>query len=142
MRLFQPHILDYIQGYAKNKIVLHLTSFEGIKPLDVGVALSNKIVDYTKSSKLPLIADLTIEGIFNESTHVDEHYGKCLFISNIGILMEPELKLDLVKILEKHSKNHPLFVQWDGEIEGSCLYFLTREKGIKININELSHIAI
>ncbi len=142
MNLFQPHIFDYVLGYSKNKIVLHWDSFEDIVPLNVGVVLSNKICKHTKSSKLPLVADLAIEDIFNEHTFEAQHYGKCLFISNIGILLEPELKLDFVKILEKYSKNHPLFVQWDGEIDEGCLFFKTRENGIKININELSHITI
>jgi hypothetical protein len=136
------HILEYIQGYAKNKIILHRDSFVGVNQVNVGIMLSNKIYVNKNNNRLPLIANSAIEEIFNDNISINPNYGKCLFVSNIGILLETELKLDLVKILEKYSSNHPLFIQWDGEIEDGYLYFLSREKGIKININELSHITI
>jgi hypothetical protein len=142
MSLTNQHILEYIQGYAKNKIILHRDSFEGVNQVNVGIMLSNKLFAHKNINRLPLIANSAIEEIFSDNISVDPNYGKCLFVSNIGILLEPELKLDFVKILEKNSSNCSLFIQWVGEIEDGCLFFLTREKGIKININELSHITI
>ena len=63
-------------------------------------------------------------------------------LSNIGILIEPELKQDLTRLMEKHSNGNVLFIKWDGEIDQDNLYFLSKEKGIKINIKNLSQILI
>jgi hypothetical protein len=57
-------------------------------------------------------------------------------------LFEPELKVDFNNLLEKYSNTNALFVKWEGVIDNENLYFLSKEKGIKININKLSHIAI
>lgn len=83
-----------------------------------------------------------LDKILNDSLINHSNYGRMIAISNIGILLEPNLKQDLRVILEKYSNNNTLFVKWDGEIEGDYLYFLSKEKGIKISIHELSHIAI
>jgi hypothetical protein len=65
-----------------------------------------------------------------------------LAISNIGILLEPELKQDFNRFLEKHSNSNILFVKWDGEFDQENLYFLSKENGFKIDIKNLSHIAL
>ena len=52
------------------------------------------------------------------------------------------MKIDLVQILDKYSSLHTLFVKWEGEIEDGILYFLTKEKGQRIDIKNLSHVVI
>jgi hypothetical protein len=142
MNLFTPNIIEYIQSSAKNKIIFHSEHFGDINYIDIGFEFSKKIHLHRNSDKIALFANSIIEDILNERTFFNSNFGKCLFIENLGILLEPELKLNLTMLLDKHSKNTPLFIKWDGEIEEGCLFFLTREKGIKININELSHITI
>jgi hypothetical protein len=69
-------------------------------------------------------------------------FGRYLSIENIGVLFEPELKLDFASLLDSYSQNNVLFVKWEGEIDAENIYFLTKEKGIKKNIKNLSHIVI
>jgi hypothetical protein len=85
---------------------------------------------------------LELENMLNTATIDHEIYGRLLTISNLGILFEPELKVDFNNLLEKYSNTNTLFVKWEGAIDNENLYFLSKEKGIKININKLSHIAI
>lgn len=135
-------IKEYISSFSKNKIILHSELFPDVNTIDIGVLLSNKIFGHKSDTRLPMIANSDLEEILNSNIFHDENYGKCLFIKNIGILLEPELKLNFVKILEKYSNNNTLFVKWDGELENGQLYFLTKENGMQINIKELSHIII
>jgi hypothetical protein len=69
-------------------------------------------------------------------------FGKYLSIENLGVLFEPELKIDFNRLLDSYSQNNALFVKWDGEIDAESIYFLTKENGIKINIKNVSHIAL
>jgi hypothetical protein len=113
-----------------------------LSTIDIGDLLSNKLYGQNNEARLPLIANSALEEMLNANISDNPTYGRCLSIKNIGILLEPDLKMNLIKIFEKYSNNNSLFVQWDGDIDEQNLYFLTKEKGIKININELSHIAI
>lgn len=85
----------------------------------------------------------SLENIFRTSIQTsDDRFGEYVAISNPGILFETELKIDFGQILSNWSANNTLFVKWEGDIDSGWLYFLTREKGIKTNIRNLSYITI
>ena len=135
-------ISEYINGFSKNKIIFHRELLSDVSTIDIGNLLSNKLFGQNNEARLPLIANSALEEMLNANISDNPTYGRCLSIKNIGILLEPDLKMNLIKIFEKYSNNNSLFVQWDGDIDEKNLYFLTKEKGIKITINEISHIAI
>jgi len=83
-----------------------------------------------------------LDRILNAAISNHDLFGKYLSIENLGILFEPELKIDFNRLLDSYSQNNALFVKWDGEIDSENIYFLTKENGIKINIKNVSHIAI
>ena len=132
----------YIISQSRNKIVFFKTDMPGIEQLNVGDKLAKKIKHLVEDSKIGLKSRLIIEELFSSSITNDSAYGKYLAIQNVGILFEPELKTDFLQILDKYSSSNTLFVKWEGEIEDGILYFLTKEKGQKIDIKNLSHIVI
>ena len=140
--IYSNEIKDYINRYSRNKIIIHKESFLDIPSIDLGIILSYKLYGLTNESRISLIANKEIDEIFTSHIFTHEDYGKCISLKNIGILFEKELKIDFLKLLEKYSNNNNLFIHWEGAIDVNSLYFLTKEKGIKININELSHIII
>jgi len=91
---------------------------------------------------LSMLVTLELEKIFNANTFKHDLFGNILAISNIGILFEPDLKQDIIRIIEKYSFNNVLFVKWDGEIDNENLYFLTKQNGEKISIKNLSFITL
>lgn len=136
------NILSYIEFYSRNKIVFYKNEIPGIKFLDVGKILSKEIDEILFDNQISLKTHFIIEELFSSSITNDSGYGKYLAIQNVGILFETELKTDFLQILDKYSSSNTLFVKWDGEIENGILYFLTKEKGQKIDIKNLSHIVI
>ena len=135
-------IHNYLTTQSRNKLVFYKDSINDISAVDVGSELSQAIYNMTDISKLPMKISYELEKILNSSTVEIGGYGKSLAISNIGILFEPELKVDFSSLIEKHSKTNVLFIKWEGEIDNDNLYFLSKENGIKIDIKNLSHIAI
>ena len=129
-------------SHSKNKIVISKNEISNIRFLDVGKELSLRINSILSDSKIGLKSRLIIEELFSSSITNDSAYGKYLAIQNVGILFEPELKTDFIQILDKYSSSNTLFVKWEGEIENGNLYFLTKEKGLKIDIKNLSNIVI
>lgn len=135
-------ILSFLKTQSRNKIVFYRNSINDIPEIDLGTELSQVLFNLNDLTKLPMKVSLELENMLNTATIDHEIYGRTLAISNLGILFEPELKVDFNNLLEKYSNSNVLFVKWEGAIDNENLYFLSKEKGIKININKLSHIAI
>lgn len=135
-------LFNYINSQSRNKIVFYKQDVSGIESIDVGKELSHGIKSISSDAKIGMKSLIILDELFTSSISNNSEYGKYLAIHNPGILFEPELKTDFAQILDKYSSLNTLFVKWDGEIEDGILYFLTKEKGQKIDIKNLSHIVI
>ena len=135
-------LLTFINSQKRNKIVIHEDSLPGLHSIDLGKKLAYVLKPIVNHKRLPLKCLSLIVSILSTSIEEDKLYGKYLAIQNLGILLEPDLKLDLAYLLDNFSTSNTLFVEWEGEIEGDNLYFQTKHKGKKIDISHLSHIVI
>ena len=135
-------IISYIKNQSRNKIVIHKEIIPEIKSLNVGSSLSKLINNISKNERFTLKAKSKLEEFLINSTTDYVKFGKVLSIYNLGILFEPELKIDFLSLIDKYSKNNTLFIQWEGETENNKLFFLSKLEGIEINIKNLSHIMI
>ena len=133
---------SYLKSQSRNKIVLNKQDVIGIEAIDVGKKLSHEIRSIVSDAKIGMKSLIIMDELFSSSMRDNSVYGKHLAIQNVGILFEPELKTDFLQILDKYYSSNTLFVKWEGEIEDGILYFLTKEKGQKIDIKNLSHIVI
>ena len=135
-------IQTYLSSNSRNKILIYQNQLNEINPIDVGCKISAAITPFLNDKRLSFKVSKIMDDIFNSSIINDKNYGRLVAIKNLGILLEPELKFDILQLLDKHSRTNALFIQWDGEIENDNLYFLTIGKGQQINIKNLSHIII
>lgn len=138
----EERLLKYIYSQSRNKIVFYSKEMLDVKPIDIGKQLAQRIYNFKDDSNLPIKVTSEIDEIINDSEIHHTVYGRVKALSNLGILIEPQLKQDLTRLMEKHSNGNVLFIKWDGEIDQDNLYFLSKEKGIKINVKNLSHIVI
>lgn len=138
----EKKISNYLKLQSKNKIVFYKDYSFDFNAIDIGRLLSQAIYNLKDETKLPMRVSDELDKILKASITYHCSYGSMLAISNIGIVLEPELKQDLNMLLTKYSNNNVIFVQWEGEIENDNLYFLSKEKGIRINIINLSHIIL
>src|SRR5699024_10477198 len=135
-------IEKYLKSQSRNKIVSYKQDVLGVEAIDVVKKISHEIKSIASDTKIVMKSLIIIDELFTSSIRDNSDYGKHLAIKNVGILFEPELKTDFLQILDKYSSSNTLFVKWEGEIEDGILYFLTKEKGQKIDIKNLSHIVI
>lgn len=101
-------IKTYLAQNTRNKLVFCDHSIDGISFVDVGFELSLRL------SKSSYDNDSALTDVLGQSLHHDE-IGPYLAITNIGILFEPELKLNIRDILDSYSKNQCLIVQTEAE---------------------------
>lgn len=135
-------ILNYINSKPRNKIVIHKYEVIGIHTIDIGLDLSKLIESFSTDKNFSLKVQSILDNLLNSSVTNHNEFGKYISINNLGILFEPELKINFNTLLDQHSKDICLFVKWDGDISNDKLYFLTNKDGIEININNLSHIVV
>lgn len=135
-------IARYSHSLSRNKIVFHREPITGISSIDIGKLLSEAIFNLKDKEKLSMKASMKLDNILQSSITNHTELGDYLAITNLGILFEPEIKLNFSWVLENYSQNNLLFVQWEGEIESNNIFFLTKKEGLKINLNNLSHIVI
>lgn len=138
----QAEVESYLHSQSRNKIVVFKKLLPEVVPVNVGISLAHAILPIMGDKRFALKAKSVIENIFNAALISHNVYGKILALTNIGILLEPELKLDILSLFENFSRDNTLFLEWEGEIIDGSLYFLSKENGIKIDIHKLSYIAI
>lgn len=100
----KQEIASYAKQGLRNKIVLCKECIEDLKYLNVGWSFACLL----RVGKLPNSA---IRELLSSSVEEDKGIGRYLAIYNIGILWEPELKLDIGNLLDGFSRNQCLIIQ-------------------------------
>jgi len=143
MEVNNPNIIQsYLNSTARNKIIFFRNDIPGIGPIDLGNKVAHSISKIVNDKRLSFKAKLIIEDVLASSMIKHDNYGKLLAISNIGILFEPDLKIDIINLFDSYSTGTPLFVKWEGETGMGKLFFLSKKNGVKVELKNLSHIII
>lgn len=137
-------LLKYCSSNSRNKIVISKNKQNSfpIEPINIGRELSKKIKDNTDEKFLTFIVTEITEQILTENIVNNKEYGDLLYLTNIGILLEPSLKVNFEEFLNKYSQSNCLIIDWPGTVDHDYIYFLSKEKGIEINLSKLSHIIL
>lgn len=112
------YIKQKIASYAKqglrHKIVLCEERIEDLEYLDVGWSFARLL----RTGNLP---DSAIRELLSSSVGEDKNIGRYLALCNIGILWEPELKLDIGNLLDGYSQNQCLIIQSNNPVLSQSL---------------------
>lgn len=100
----KQEIASYAKQGLRNKIALCKERIEDLEYLNVGWSFARLL----RAGKLP---DSAIRKLLSSSVEEDKDIGRYLAICNIGILWEPELKLDIGNLLDGYSRNQCLIIQ-------------------------------
>ena len=133
-------IHEFIGSGSRHKLIVCSTELDGLIYTDIGKSLSLKIKSESTASKISLIAQSELEKIMNDSKREHSDLGAYIAMKNLGILLEPDLKLDIPAFFSRFSATNPLFIQWNGAMKRNKLHFLTEENGVTINLDNISHI--
>lgn len=117
-----------------HKIVSHST--------DIGFELAKELEGFEVGTKVALIANAKLHELFEKGLIKDDKIGDVYCIRNIGILFEPELKIDFVSLCRKYSRDSVFVVEHHGEIDAKNFYFLTTENGKKIELTDLNYTIL
>ena len=133
-------IYEFLGSGSRNKLIVCASELDELSFVDIGQLLSVKIKSESSASKISLIAQSELEKIMTDSIHVHKDMVSYIALKNLGILLEPDLKIDITAFLSRYSATNPLFIEWKGAIKQDKLHFLTEENGKTINLDNISHI--
>lgn len=102
-------IANDIKLGTRNRIVFSKQRIDGIQYLDVGKFVAGLLQSNHSQNSIYL-------RLLSYPTTDDDVIGKYLALENIGILLEPELKIDLRNLMDGLSKNQCLIILSDLDI--------------------------
>ena len=137
-------LLAFIHSPSRNHLVLSNGCLDGLKYTDVGFEVSCFVEDLIGDRHLSMRTQDYINRLFREHTFLSDHLGQYLALSNVGILFEPALKLDVESLLDRWSQNNTLFLNiGKGEITSNHFY-LTKgcQEGYSVLLSSINFIVI
>ena len=129
-------ISKYISQNTRNRIVFSDSSIDGLDFVDVGFCMATELARNHDANPVDLANKIL------SVTKANAEIGNYLAIDNIGILFEPELKLDIRGLLDSYSKNQTLIIRSDATVADSKFYFLSPEDKVSVDLDGLSFITI
>lgn len=110
--------------------------------IDMGFELANEIGENSNHKQITMITFEILGKIIQGGVKTHPIIGNYIAIQNLGILMEDALKINMIAFLNNHSQNNTLIVDWEGEIDQTKLYFLSKKNGKIIDLKGISHVVI
>lgn len=122
----------------QNNIIISNSPLEGYNYVDIGYELSTRL-----SSILPTISDASLTSldiltdIFSIGENVSSSGKKYIALSNISILFERELKINMRYLIESLAKNRTLIICSEGEVNDYYFYPFRSNHEISVDLNNL-----
>lgn len=122
----QEHSLKtFIQSPSRNHLIFSNGCIDGLVYVDVGLEISTYIEDKVGDRRLSMRTQDIINIKLKDSIRTSETFGSYLAITNIGIIFEPALKIDIEGLLNRWSQNVCLFVNIEkGIIDNNSLFLV------------------
>ena len=122
----RERIVQFLKYQPRNKLVFTPLLDSCLHSGDVGYELSVLIQEDLSSPQLPFIAEDKLHSLIRNSTKNDDTIGEYVALSNWGILFEPELKLNLLSLLDSYSKSRTVILVNCGEGNNEDFYLVNR----------------
>lgn len=132
----------FIQSPSRNHLVLSNGCLDSLRYTDVGFEVSCLIEERIGDRRLSMRVQDYITKFFSEHIVQSDFFGQYLALTNVGILFEPALKLDIEALLDRWSQNITLFIDM---AKGSVVdnrYYLTQGCAgtYSVSLSSINHL--
>lgn len=137
-------ISKYLSVGLRHKLFLVSSQDHDLNFVDIGFNLSKAIENKLDNKHLSLLADEKLEELIKSNVVSHPEIGKYVAIRNIGILFEPDLKLDLRAKFDSWAKSYVLIVDAKEGIMINNTFYLASayNSSYSINLSEISYKTI
>ena len=117
---------EFLSSPSRNHLVISDGCIVGFDYIDMGLEISAFIEDKISDRRLSMRVQDQLNALLRSHTCKSEEFGEYLALTNIGILFEPLLKIDLEGFLDRWSQNIILLLDvGKGHVQNNRL-FLTQ----------------
>jgi hypothetical protein len=137
-------VQTFINSPSRNHLVLSSGCLEGLKYIDVGFVVSCFIEDIIGDRRLSMRVQDYITKFFREHIFQSDSLGQYLALSNVGILFEPALKLDVEVLFDRWSQDVALFIDKGKGVLADNRYYLTQgcTEVFSVPLASINHIVL
>lgn len=134
----------FINSPSRNHLVLSNGHLDGIKYTDVGYEVSCFIEDFIGDRRLSMRVQEHITKLFREHSIQSDFFGQYLALTNVGILFEPLLKLDVEALFNRWTQNNTLFLDIGKGDVTDKRYYLTQgcPKAYSVSLASINHLIL
>ncbi|MEA2034482.1 MAG: BREX-3 system P-loop-containing protein BrxF [Euryarchaeota archaeon] len=105
-------------GSGKTTLIRNISNDAGQAILNVNLELSKYLLDLSKKQRM-----LKASNCLSEIINRNYNEGEVVFLDNIEILFDTELKQDPLRLLQALSRHHCIVATWNGIIDGESLIY-------------------
>jgi len=102
-------------GSGKTSVIQNVAKLYETTPININLALSEELLELTKKQRQLKLSEILAQ--------VVEDKGEVVFLDNIEILFDVELKQDPLRLLQGLSRNITLLASWNGIIDKEKLIY-------------------
>ena len=143
---YDKRLTDFLATSPRYRLAVVLTNIypEDVHALNIGHELAIAIEDMIGLPEVSfqLSVQECLNGIIRKHTFNDTSLGKCLIISNPGILFEPALGINVTDFFKRISQGVLTILLWPGEADERGLFFLTTKSNYSIKHIDINYIII
>lgn len=136
-------IIEFLNSSTRTKLIISFSEIDTLDYVDIGKELSLKLKSMSfDDRRFPIRAKETLDRILMRYYNKNETIGDYLAITNLGILLEPELNLNFLEFIQSTSQNYPLILHWEGDFENDSLIFKSKPNGLVFSLAGINYLFV
>ena len=136
-------IIEFLNSSTRTKLIFSLNKIDTLHYVDVGKDLSFRLKSTSiDDRRFSIKAQETLNDMLMKHYTNNETIGDYMAITNLGILLEPELRLNFLEFIQSKSQNYPLILHWEGDIDNDSLIFKSKPNGLVFSLTGINYLFV
>ena len=136
-------IIEFLNSSTRTRLIISLNKIDTLEYFDVGKELSFRLMSASfEDRRFPIKAKETLKNMLMKLYANNESIGDYLAITNLGILLEPELKMNFLEFIQSTSQNYPLILHWEGDFNNDLLIFKSKQQGLVFSLSGINYLFV
>lgn len=134
-------IKTYKDDMSRHHLFFTQSEIQGVTYFDVGLELSKVIENYLGLKQLPMIAEDKLNKLVERFTFNIAEIGEVVALTNMGILFEPELQINIHDKLDSYARSRNVIVWMRGSLIKSGRFYLAgcNNPRYSIDLNDITY---
>lgn len=133
----------FLNSSTRTRLIVSLNKIDTLDYIDVGKELSFRLKSTSiDDRRFSIKAKETLNDMLVKHYSNNETIGDYLAITNLGILLEPELKLNFLEFIQSTSQNYPLILHWEGDFNNDSLIFRSKPNGLEFSLAGINYLFV